>query len=68
MKVTIRFEHDINEDGLDQQVTVSRDGIETVEDLLEMYSTAARAGGFSYVEACGAVSTGPDRQEWWSAY
>lgn len=68
MKVTVIFESDLNENGLDQEVVVSRDGVETVEDLLDLYSTSSRAGGFSYIEACGAVSSGPGKQEWWSAW
>jgi hypothetical protein len=57
------FESNINEDGYDDTVTYSRDGIETIRDLLDFYAVAARAASFSYVDRVG-YTTDKGAQTW----
>lgn len=63
MKVTIFFETNMNEDGVDQGVMIERDGIELITDLLDLYGDAARAAGFSYVDRMG-YSTEKGSETW----
>lgn len=63
MKVFIAFETDINEDGVDQTVTLERDGVEFVTDLLDFYTDAAKAAGFTYVDRVG-YATDKGEQTW----
>ena len=63
MKVSILFKSNINEDGYDDEVIYSRDGVETIHDLLDFYATAARAASFSYVDRVG-YATEKGAQTW----
>lgn len=49
MKVTVTFESDINEDGVDSVVSYSQSGVEDLSSLAWVLSEATRAGGFTYV-------------------
>jgi len=53
MKVTITFDMDVNEDGLDQTVVVQRDNMVDLNDMAYLFADAIRAGGFAYVERVG---------------
>jgi hypothetical protein len=64
MRVTIIFEEDINSDGLDQEVFITRDGVEDIYDLMSLYTQAAQAATFSYVESMGYKTR--DGETYWS--
>ena len=49
MRVTIVFESDINEDGVDSVVAYSQSGVEDLSSLAWVMAEATRAGGFTYV-------------------
>lgn len=53
MKVTIIFESNINEDGYDEVVSITRDGVEETTDLLSLYTAAAKAASFDYWSRTG---------------
>lgn len=53
MKVTIIFENSQEEDGIADAVAYTRDGVNFVTDLLDVYAVAARAASFSYVDRIG---------------
>lgn len=53
MKLTITFEQDINEDGIDGSASIVRNDVQTVEDILSAFSYAFRSAGFTYVERVG---------------
>lgn len=53
MRVTVKFETTYQEDGCEQVVTLERDNVEDVEDLLDFYGSASRAAGYSYVDRVG---------------
>lgn len=63
MKVTITFENDSYEDGFDGQALLLRNGVETVHDLLNFYTEAARIAGFIDVDRVG-YSTSKGAQTW----
>jgi len=63
MKVTITFESDMNEDGIDQTVTVERDNMVDLNDMAYLFADAIRAGGFTYVERVG-IDKGQDEVIW----
>lgn len=60
MRILLHCEADINEDGYDQSVTLARDGVETVEDMLSLMSDFMRAAGFSYIETLEAFTEDGD--------
>ena len=49
MRVTVTFESDINEDGVDSVVIYSQSGVEDLSNLAWVLAEATRAGGFNYV-------------------
>lgn len=53
MKVTIIFENDMEEDGLEDAVAYTRGNVFFIQDLLDVYAVAARAASFSYVDRVG---------------
>ncbi|TAN82324.1 MAG: hypothetical protein EYR95_18725 [Phormidium sp. SL48-SHIP] len=63
MKVTITFETDMNEDGLDQTVTVERNNMVDLNDMAYLFVDSIRAGGFTYVERVG-IDKGQDEVIW----
>ena len=50
MRVTVIYEQDLNEDGVDCLVTYSQGGVECLRDLAWVFAEAARAGGYTYVD------------------
>jgi len=63
MKVTITFDMDVNEDGLDQTVVVKRDNMADLNDMAYLFADAIRAGGFTYVERVG-IDKGQEEVVW----
>lgn len=63
MRVTIMFETDVEEDGLDQTVMLSRDNVEFIQDLLDFYADASRSAGYTYVHRVG-YATEKGEQTW----
>jgi hypothetical protein len=51
MQVSITFTSTSEEDGFEGSTTVVRDSVEDLQSLATVYSEAARAGGFTYVQA-----------------
>mgnify|MGYP003637096142 FL=1 len=53
-KITLTYEED-KESGLtyDQTVTITRDGVEYIEDVLDFLAEALKAAGHSYVDRVG---------------
>ena len=49
MRVTVTFESDVNEDGVDSVVSYSQSGVEDLSTLAWVLAEATRAGGFNYV-------------------
>ena len=64
MKVTVTFEHTINEDGVDTKTTYEHQDVTDVQDLSWVFAEAARAGGFTYIEQVALVKENGD--EVWS--
>lgn len=52
MKITTTAECNIEEDGVDEIITITR-SVDTVYDLLAHYSSSAKAIGFPYVHVVG---------------
>jgi len=63
MKVLIHFEADLETDGVEQSVTLERNSVEYVTDLLDFYADAAKAAGFTYVDRVG-YATDKGSQTW----
>jgi hypothetical protein len=53
MKVTVSFESTMNEDGVDTTTTYEHYDVTDLQDLAWVFAVAARAGGFTYIEAVG---------------
>lgn len=53
MKVTVIFQSDAEEDGISDTVMYTRDDVEFIQDLLDVYAVAARAASFTYVDRIG---------------
>jgi len=66
MKVTVQFEYNMNEHGVDTTTTYVHDNVEDVQDLAWVFAEAARAGGFTYIEQVGLVKANGD--ETWSDF
>lgn len=64
MKVTVTFEHTMNEDGVDTKTTYQHSDVTDVQDLAWVFAEAARAGGFTYIEQVALVKDNGD--ETWS--
>ena len=64
MKVTVTFEHTMNEDGVDTKTTYEHNDVTDVQDLAWVFAEAARAGGFTYIEQVALVKGNGD--ETWS--
>ena len=65
MKVFLSNTSTEPEDGIDQSVIISQDGIETVEDMLYVFQQFIRASGFDYIDVVHAKSE--DGQTWSSS-
>ena len=50
MQVTVTFSTDSEDDGFNGSTTVVRDDINDLYGLAQVFSDAARAGGYTYVE------------------
>jgi len=66
MRVSIDFYMDKEEDGMSGSVSLNRDEINTLEDLLYMFQDAAIASGYTYVQSIGATKSGGE--EVWSGF
>jgi hypothetical protein len=64
MKVTVTFEHNMNEDGVDTKTTYEHQYVTDVQDLAWVFAESARAGGFTYIEQVALVKENGD--EVWS--
>lgn len=64
MKITVTFEHTMNEDGVDTKTTYEHNDVTDVQDLAWVFAEAARAGGFTYIEQVALVKGNGD--ETWS--
>ena len=53
MKVTVTFEHNMNDDGEDSTLTFTKGGIEFYEEYLHAVGRAGRAVGF---ECCDTLT------------
>jgi len=63
MKVLIHFETDLEADFIEQTITLERNNIELVTELLDFYADAAKAAGFTYVDRVG-YATEKGSQTW----
>lgn len=50
----MRFSFTMYDQDDQREVSVSKDGIEFLDDLLELFLTFTRASGYTYVEGIGA--------------
>jgi len=66
MQVEIRFYMDKEEDGVQGSVTLERQEVDSLHDLLHLYHDACLASGFSYVESIGAHKEGGECS--WSSF
>lgn len=59
---------EIRSDDPNEVVTLERDGVETVEDMLFFFHRIMEAAGYPYVDGVGAVTKKQhyERKEWWS--
>ena len=53
MRVTVRFESTIEEDGHDLDVTLEKRGVIDLYEMSDLFSDALRAAGFTYVDSVG---------------
>jgi hypothetical protein len=58
----------ITDSGPDEVVTLQRDNIETVEDMLFFFHRVMEAAGYPYIDGVGAITKKQhyERKEWWS--
>ena len=54
MKVEIYFTMDKEDDGITGTVSLTREDVDSLEDLLYLYQDAAIASGYTYVTSVGA--------------
>lgn len=66
MKVEIYFTMDKEEDGIEGTVSLTRDNVDDLQDLLYLYQDAAIASGYTYVESIGAHKDSGDAV--WSGF
>lgn len=66
MQVQISFVMDKDEDGVTGSVTIDRQEVDSLHDLLHLYHDACLAAGYSYVESIGAHKEGGDYS--WSSF
>jgi hypothetical protein len=53
MRVTINFEFDLEDDGIEGSVQIDRYNVDTLEDLMYTYQAGTVASGYTYSEAIG---------------
>jgi hypothetical protein len=66
MKVEIYFTMDKEEDGIEGTVSLTRENVDSLQDLLYLYQDAAIASGYTYVESIGAHKDSGDAV--WSGF
>jgi|13_taG_2_1085334.scaffolds.fasta_scaffold05293_3 hypothetical protein len=66
MKVEIYFTMDKEEDGIEGTVNLTRENVDSLQDLLYLYQDAAIASGYTYVESIGAHKDSGDAV--WSGF
>ena len=66
MKVEIYFTMDKEEDGIEGTVSLTRENVDSLHDLLYLYQDAAIASGYTYVESIGAHKDSGDAV--WSGF
>jgi|DEB0MinimDraft_3_1074331.scaffolds.fasta_scaffold769225_1 hypothetical protein len=66
MRVTINFEFDLEDDGIEGSVQVDRYNVDTLEDLMYAYQSGTVAAGYTYSEAIGCLKE--DGNKVWSPY
>jgi len=54
MQVEIFFTMDKEEDGMEGTVSLSRENVDNLEDLLYFYQDAGIASGYTYITSIGA--------------
>ena len=66
MQVEITFVMDKEEYGVQGSVTLERQEVDSLHDLLHLYHDACIASGYTYVEAIGAHKKGGEMA--WSSF
>lgn len=66
MKVEIYFTMDKEEDGIEGTVSLTREDVDSLQDLLYLYQDAAIASGYTYVQSIGAHKDSGDAV--WSGF
>jgi len=66
MQVEITFVMDKEEDGVQGSVTLERQEVDSLHDLLHLYHDACLASGYTYVESIGAHKEGGSMA--WSSF
>jgi hypothetical protein len=66
MKVEIYFTMDKEEDGIEGTVSLTREDVDSLQDLLYFYQDAAIASGYTYVQSIGAHKDSGDAV--WSGF
>lgn len=51
MKVTVTFQSNLEDDGVDCQTVYSQSNVEDLNQLSWVFAEAARAGGYTYVDS-----------------
>lgn len=51
MKVTVTFQSNLEDDGVDCQTVFSQNNVEDLSQLSWVFAEAARAGGYTYVDS-----------------
>ena len=66
MQVEISFVQNLEDDGVSGSITIQRDDVDSLHDLLHLYHDACLAAGFTYVESIGAHKEGGECS--WSSF
>lgn len=64
MKITLIADRNLVDDGEDSRVLFTRDGAETVEDILYEFQKFMVGAGFTYIGSVGAVDDENEKQYW----
>lgn len=66
MRVSISFEMEQDVDGVTGSVSIEREEVDSLYDLLHLYNDATLAAGYPYVESIGAQKD--DGESVWSSF
>lgn len=64
----MRISTTVSDEDTGEIVTLAREGIETVEDVLAYFHRVMEAAGFPYIDGVGAISKVQrfEPKQWWS--